>query len=322
MDSATFGVIGAAYGAALGAGLWRVRRNSAADAILAALCATIATAIAAIVAQHDARLRAIDPFLERVDVTAALLAGPLLLLYCRGGTALRRRDLLHAIPAAVSLLVAVPVEPMLVHQITYTLAATFMLRRASDGDAFHRTTARLLVAAFFLIHAAQLVRMLWSDIGPLRNVVAVTGSAVVLLFGFVLAVRGARLLPRYRNSRLAEPDAARTIERLDALMRAEALYREPSLSLVALAGKLGVTPHHLSQSLNQHRRTTLLDYLAVWRVEEAKRQLLDPAREHLTIDAIAESAGFGSRSAFYTAFRRLAGVTPSELRRLSRGGER
>ena len=319
MDSTTFGVIGAAYGAALGAGLWRVRRNSAADAILAALCLTIATAIAAIVAQHDDRLQAMGPFLERIDVTAALLAGPLLLFYCRA-TALKRNDLLHAIPAAASLVVAVPVEAMILYQIAYTAAATLTIRRERIDDSFHRTAARLLVMSFFLIHAAQLVRLFWSDVGPLRNVVAVAGSAVVLLFGFLLAVRGARLLPRYRNSRLAEPDAAHTIERLDELMRGESLYRDTALSLATLAERLSMTPHHLSQSLNQHRGTTLLDYLATWRIDEAKRQLLDPARDNVTIDAIAESSGFGSRSAFYTAFRRLAGVTPSEWRRLSRSG--
>jgi AraC-like DNA-binding protein len=350
MDSTTFGVIGAAYGAVLGAGLFRVRRSTPADALLAALWATVATAIAAIVAQHDSRFRSVDPFLERVDVVAALIAGPLLLLYCRAALLQRRPrriDLLHAIPAAVSLFVALPMEIVILCQVAYTAAAaTLTVRHApAEADAFHRTAARLLLASFAFIHAAQLVRLFWSQVGPLRNVVAVVASAVVLLFGLALALRGGqgveqafwpalrsptprqagrpaphRILPRYRHSALAGDDAQRTVERLDELMRGESLFRDPGLSLSALAARLSVTTHHLSQSINQHRGTTLTDYLAVWRVEEAKRQLLDPARDNVTIDAIAESSGFGSRSAFYNAFRRLAGGSPTELRRRSRSG--
>lgn len=325
MDSTTFGVIGAAYGVALGAGLLRVRRNGPADVLLGALWAVVATAIAAIVAQHDSRFRAIDPVLERADVTAALLAGPLLLLYCRAaltGHAPRRIDLLHAIPAAASLFAALPIAGVIAFQIAYTSIATAMTIRhgRAEVDPFHHTAARLLVGSFALIHAAQLVRMQWSDVGMLRNVVAVVASSVVLALGLALALRGgapARILPRYRNSALAEDAAQSTVERLDELMRTEALYRDPSLSLATLAGRLSVTTHQLSQSLNQHRGTTLTDYLAVWRVDEARRQLLDPSRDNVTIDAIAESSGFGSRSAFYTAFRRLTGVTPSEWRRCS-----
>jgi len=325
MDSTTFGVIGAAYGVALGAGLLRVRRNGPADVLLGALWAVVATAIAAIVAQHDSRFRAIDPILERADVTAALIAGPLLLLYCRAaltGHAPRRIDLLHAIPAAVSFFLPLPIAGVVACQIVYTsIAAVMTIRHArAEVDPFHRTAARLLVASFALIHAAQLVRMQWSGVGMLRNVVPVVASGIVLLLGLALALRGgapARILPRYRNSALAGEDAERTVEGLDSLMRTESPYRDPSLSLAALAARLSVTTHHLSQSLNQHRGTTLTDYLSVWRVDEAKRQLLDPSRDNVTIDAIAESSGFGSRSAFYTAFRRLTGVTPSEWRRCS-----
>jgi AraC-like DNA-binding protein len=326
MDSTTFGVIGAAYAAAFGAGLLRVRRGTNADALLAALCAIAATAIATIVAQHDPRLRAIETMLERVELTASLAAGPLLLAYFAAALlrrAPRRVEWLHALPAAVSLAVPVPIELVVAHQIAYTIACAFVTFRARTDEAepFHAAVTRGLLLFFAAVHAAQLVRFGFSDVGLLRNIVPVVASATILLLGLILtlAYRGERLLPqRYRNSSLAAPEATRCIERLDALMRAESPYRDPSLSLGSLAERLAVTTHHLSQSLNQHRGTTLVDYLATFRVEEAKRQLLDPTRDSVTIDAIAEASGFGSRSAFYTAFRRLTGVTPSAFRKSHR----
>ncbi len=324
MDSTTFGFVGAAYAAAFGAGLLRLRRGTTADTLLAALCAIAATAITTIVAQHDAHMSEIAPLLERVELTASLVAGPLLLAYFAAALqkrTLRRVDWLHAVPALLSLALLLPIELVVAHQIVYTTLSAVVLFRARRNEAapFHTAVTRGLLLFFAAVHAAQMVRFGWSDVGPLRNVVPVVASAAILLLGLALALahRGEQLLPqRYRNSSLAEADAGRCTERLDALMRTEVVYRDPAVSLAAIAEKLGVTTHHLSQSLNQHRGTTLIDYLGSWRVEEAKRQLLDPARDNVTIDAIAESAGFGSRSAFYSAFRRVTGVTPSAFRRL------
>jgi AraC-like DNA-binding protein len=45
-----------------------------------------------------------------------------------------------------------------------------------------------------------------------------------------------------------------------------------------------------------------------------KAQLLDPASERFTIEGIGASAGFGSRSALYAAFRRFEGMTPTAFR--------
>jgi AraC-like DNA-binding protein len=50
------------------------------------------------------------------------------------------------------------------------------------------------------------------------------------------------------------------------------------------------------------------------RVEEVKAQLRDPVNDLFTIEGIGLSAGFGSRSALYTAFKRLERITPTQFR--------
>ncbi|HVE70825.1 MAG TPA: helix-turn-helix transcriptional regulator [Thermoanaerobaculia bacterium] len=323
MDSTTFGAVGALYAAAFGVGLLRVRRSTWADGFLSALCAIAATAIGAIIAQHDGRLAPIEDALERIELTASLLAGPLMLAYVAAvwrRRAPRALDAVHAIPAVLSLAIVPAIEHVVAHQIVYTIASAVLMLRARrmDAEPFHANVSRGLLLFFAAVHVSQMARFAWSDVGVLRNIVPVSASAAILILGVMLAVANRRERPapqRYANAPLPAADATRCLERLEAAMQSEALYRDPALSLPALAAKLGVTPHLLSQSLNQHRGTTLIDYLAEWRVAEAKRQLLDPARDGLTIDAIAETSGFGSRSAFYTAFRRIIGVTPSELRK-------
>jgi AraC-like DNA-binding protein len=56
-----------------------------------------------------------------------------------------------------------------------------------------------------------------------------------------------------------------------------------------------------------------------YRVEEAKRKLVDPSRKHYSLLAIAEEVGFNSKSAFNTAFKKQTSMTPSEFRKASNG---
>jgi AraC-like DNA-binding protein len=127
---------------------------------------------------------------------------------------------------------------------------------------------------------------------------------------------------RYARSRLTESAARRMLLELDCRMRDEHWYRDITLSLTELARRLDTRPHLLSQALNQVKGTTLNDYLLSWRLAEAKRLLIDPASDRFTIDALAESAGFASRSAFYKAFKGHEGVTPTEFRARSRAALR
>ncbi len=54
-----------------------------------------------------------------------------------------------------------------------------------------------------------------------------------------------------------------------------------------------------------------------YRVEEAKRLLLDPGKASLTILAIGFEAGFNNKGSFNQAFRKFTDRTPSEFRKAS-----
>ncbi|MBL8172151.1 MAG: AraC family transcriptional regulator, partial [Acidobacteria bacterium] len=56
------------------------------------------------------------------------------------------------------------------------------------------------------------------------------------------------------------------------------------------------------------------DLINAYRVEDAKRRLLDPTWKHYSILAIAEEAGFSSKSTFNAVFKKHTGQTPSEFR--------
>jgi AraC-like DNA-binding protein len=121
--------------------------------------------------------------------------------------------------------------------------------------------------------------------------------------------------PKYRKSGL-DPERAAAIEQaLTALMSDEQPQNDADLTLQQLADRLAVSPHNLSEVINARVGTTFHDFVNGYRVEEARRRLVDPATAHLTILAIALESGFRSKSTFNKVFKRFTGVTPSEFRR-------
>ena len=119
---------------------------------------------------------------------------------------------------------------------------------------------------------------------------------------------------KYARSSLADDRQSRIAERLEQVMTREALYRDPLLSLSSLARRVGVSPNHVSQTLNEHLGVNFFDYVNRLRVEEAARQIAETDRSILTI---AHDVGFNSRSTFNAAVKKHTGQTPSSFRQSS-----
>ncbi|NNK88327.1 MAG: AraC family transcriptional regulator [Flavobacteriaceae bacterium] len=79
--------------------------------------------------------------------------------------------------------------------------------------------------------------------------------------------------------------------------------------------QLKVSPHTLSQLLNNHLHKSFSEYINEFRLNEAKKRLLDPAYEEYTILAIAFESGFKSKSSFQRLFKKYTGYTPSSFLR-------
>jgi len=125
---------------------------------------------------------------------------------------------------------------------------------------------------------------------------------------------GVSLHARYVRSSLGDADASELESRLGAVMANERPWLDCNLSLDQLAAAAGASPHHLSELLNAKMGTSFNELVARHRLEEARQRLADPANDRYTIEAIAESSGFASRSSFYAAFRRAFGTTPTRYR--------
>lgn len=117
----------------------------------------------------------------------------------------------------------------------------------------------------------------------------------------------------YANSTLGNVDCARVLAQLEQAMTADRLYTDPALSLPALAEKLGLSAHQLSELVNTRLGKSFSRYLRERRVAAAREMLL--AEPSASVLAVGLSVGFSAQSNFYDAFREIEGNTPGQYRK-------
>jgi AraC-type DNA-binding domain-containing proteins len=105
--------------------------------------------------------------------------------------------------------------------------------------------------------------------------------------------------------------------RLKELIEDHHLYRDPELSMTKLALKTGLSNSYLSQIINQKQGQNFFDFINAYRVQEVKAHMRDKDFDHYTILALAQSAGFKSKSTFNSVFKKMTGMTPSAYKRSS-----
>jgi AraC-like DNA-binding protein len=203
--------------------------------------------------------------------------------------------------------------------------------QTSPGEASVLFQVRFLLATLTAIWLFGSLKFVLTIIFPAYNTETVDLLVPASLSVFVYAMgyiglrkpemlTGMEELPpaprRYEKSTLTLERSATYRQRLLELMNAEKPYLDGELTLQKLAKALAVSPHHLSQTINEQLNQNFFDFINAYRIEEAKRLLIDPAKKHYSILAVSEEVGFNSKSAFNTAFKRHANMTPSEFRKV------
>jgi AraC-like DNA-binding protein len=119
---------------------------------------------------------------------------------------------------------------------------------------------------------------------------------------------------KYEKSGLTTDKAKQIEEALRCLMELKKPYLNSNLTLNQLADMLSISPHNLSEVINTRFHQNFFDFINRYRVETVKNDLIDPEKNNLKMLAIAFDAGFNSKTAFNTIFKKATGKTPSEYR--------
>ncbi len=127
-----------------------------------------------------------------------------------------------------------------------------------------------------------------------------------------------RDLKKYERSGLTKEMSRSIHEKLIELMTIKKLYTDSNLKLSQLARMVATSPNYLSQVINEQRHQNFYDFVNAFRIEEAKRLILDPSHQDKNVLNIAYNVGFNSKSAFNTAFKKHTGMTPTQYRNNAR----
>lgn len=116
---------------------------------------------------------------------------------------------------------------------------------------------------------------------------------------------------RPKTARLNDREFILSLEKLNQLMVEDQIFLNNDLSLSSLASRLGLSIHNTSYLINKHTEGNFYNFINQLRVEEAKKMLLEGRMEELNMVGIAFAAGFNSKTAFNTAFKKYTGYSPT-----------
>ena len=119
---------------------------------------------------------------------------------------------------------------------------------------------------------------------------------------------------KYKDSVLDAAIVEQCMKKLMYVMDIEKVYTNDKLSLQLLSKKISVTPHILSQVINEQMNKNFSDFVNGYRIEESRKRLQE-ADDDTSILHICYEVGFNSKSAFYRAFKKFSNMTPSQYQK-------
>ncbi|MDO3380903.1 AraC family transcriptional regulator [Gilvimarinus algae] len=97
------------------------------------------------------------------------------------------------------------------------------------------------------------------------------------------------------------------------LMEQKKLYLNPKLNIGELSEAAGLPTKDISKAINSCLKKNFMEFINDYRIQDAKVLLADDP--DVNVLQLAFEVGFNSKTAFYEAFRRVTGSTPSQYRR-------
>ena len=120
-----------------------------------------------------------------------------------------------------------------------------------------------------------------------------------------------------QNSHSIDSNDKELMEKIKDAMLADAGIFESGYTIDRLAVRVGTKPRIVSETINRVYGDNFYALLNSYRIREACRRInTDGDASRLTIEGIAHSVGFKSRTSFLNYFKRNTGITPSEYIRI------
>lgn len=116
---------------------------------------------------------------------------------------------------------------------------------------------------------------------------------------------------KYSKSGISTQESSIIFEALKLKIELTEAYLDHEISLPKLADSMSFSTNIISQAINESGGVNFFDFINQYRVERAKL-LLETTT--LPLSSLPYSAGFKSKTTFYSTFKRFCQCSPGEYR--------
>jgi AraC-like DNA-binding protein len=103
------------------------------------------------------------------------------------------------------------------------------------------------------------------------------------------------------------------LSKLELGLKFENWFKIKGLTIEECAQKLNCEKYILSKLINGHYKMRFNDLINMHRVEFVKSEIKKGSTKNITLEGLADEAGFNSRTTFYNAFIKHEGISPLEF---------
>jgi len=102
---------------------------------------------------------------------------------------------------------------------------------------------------------------------------------------------------------------------IDMCMKDHQPYLNPDFNMATLSVLIKVPIHHLIYYFKEIKKQSIPEFRNYWRIQYAKKMIMEGKSKNLTLEAIASLSGFSSRNTFLVSFKKHENMTPQEFLR-------
>jgi len=231
--------------------------------------------------------------------------------------------LTNIIPVFITLLIAF----IFISLVYYSVLIILILQRTSwyrsQVSENELRWIRVLVICFVSFVIFSFISLFLADFTEQLRWTGLVESAISAIIitafgwqGYLLGIFYPRNVSRTKLSHVDLEKREVLFRQLEELMREEKPFLNPTLGVDDLSEYLGVNKKYVSNAVNYAFGESVPSYINHHRLSLFKEKIVDQKQYHLTIEAIALSCGFNSKSSFNRIFKAKEGITPSEFRNL------
>jgi AraC-like DNA-binding protein len=218
--------------------------------------------------------------------------------------------------------------PIILGFVYITLISRMLLKRYSSDKQQNKTVLlRWLITAtslYFLLEASSLLVFLFSpsDQWLISSICVMTFFFIISL---VLFSNPDLLYGHYTNTEFLKEQGAKKIKQLTLPTErvielkelfekyaAKEFYLNPAVDRKEVSNYLNIQPHIFSAFISQAYQANFNEVVNRYRITYIEEGLKNETWNELTLEGIAEKAGFNNRVTFLTAFKKFTGTTPTQ----------